>query len=54
MEKRIEIEAAKMRRAKLLEEFERIGITQSKFAKLNDLSQPRMHLLLKMARRERD
>lgn len=52
MEKAKEIEIAKKRRAKLLEEFKRLGWTKSKFAAKHKLTNARMWQLLKMAEEE--
>lgn len=49
MEKKVEVAAAKKRRAKLLNEFNRLGWTQTKFALKHKVSTARMWLLLKMA-----
>ena len=52
MEKKVEVAAAKKRRAKLLKEFNRLGWTQVKFAVKFKVSTARMWKLLQMATRE--
>lgn len=49
LEKAIEIQQAKRRRAKLLSEFKRLGWTQRKFAAKHNMSASRMGQLLKKA-----
>jgi len=49
MEKAIEIEKAKKRRAKLLDEFNRSGWTKSKLARKHGMTPARMGQLLKKA-----
>lgn len=49
MEKSVEITKAKKRRAKLLEEYRRLGWTKSKLAAKHGMSSARMGQLLKQA-----
>lgn len=52
MEKRKEIEIAKKRRAKLLDEFKKLGCTKTKFAAKHKLTNARMWQLLNLAEKE--
>lgn len=52
IEKAKEIEQAKKRRAKLLDDYEKLGITQFKFSKKCGLSPQRLSQLLAKAREE--
>lgn len=52
MEKKVEIAIAKKRRAKLLNEFNKLGWTKSKFALKHNISSARMCKLLNMAKDE--